>query len=123
MAEAIRRTAEAGAAVALTGRALAQLEAELGGTEAALLWLVDLATGRNKPVAVNLPTPDGGSQTIALSPRGWGEERLRGWLGGRAEQLAEMFGPLAGPPYRPDWNAAPAPKRAERRRRRKERRR
>ena len=119
MVEAIRRTAEAGAAVALTGRALAQLEAELGGTEAALLWLVDLATNTNRPIVVNLPAADGNSQTIALSPRGWGEERLRGWLGGRAAELAETFGPLDGPPHRPERDGTPAPNRAERRRRRK----
>lgn len=49
-----------------------------------------LGTGR--PIAVNLPTDDG-SRTVFVAPRDWTEERLRGWVAGRHEELGAAFGP------------------------------
>src|SRR5687768_4380838 len=81
--EAIRPMAERGIPCLLTARMLADLVAELGSYEAATLWLVELATLTNRPMMVNVPTTEG-STTVLLAPRGWGDERLRGWAGGLA---------------------------------------
>jgi hypothetical protein len=90
--ELIRPMAERGTPCLLTARMLRDLVAELGSYEVATLWLVDLATLCGKPMMVNLPTAEG-SQTVMLAPRGWGQERLRGWAGGLSEGLEAMFGP------------------------------
>jgi hypothetical protein len=90
--ELIRPMAERGIPCLLTSRMLHDLERELGTMEAAITWLVDLATMTNRPMMVNVPTVEG-SQTVMLAPRGWGQERLSGWAGGMAEGLEAMFGP------------------------------
>jgi hypothetical protein len=90
--ELLRAMAEKGIPCLLTRRMLADLERELGTMQAAISWLIELATLTNRPMMVNLPTADG-SQTVLLAPRGWGEERLKGWAGGLSEGLEAMFGP------------------------------
>ena len=36
--------------------------------------------------------PDGAT-TMFLAPKGWTDERLRGWAAGHDDALQEMFGP------------------------------
>jgi hypothetical protein len=71
----------------LSHRALATLTAEFRSPKRAAHWLARLAQRRGRPVLVNVPTADG-SRTVALSPRGWSEERLLGWLAGHAGLMA-----------------------------------
>lgn len=89
----LRTAAEAGTTVGLTHRMLADLEAELGGMAPALEWLVGLATMTGRPVSVNLPNGPDASQTVALAPKGWGSERLAGYVGGLKDELEAMYGP------------------------------
>jgi hypothetical protein len=88
----LRTAAEAGTTVGLTHRMLRDLEAELGGMEPAVEWLVELVTMTGRPVFVNLPTAEG-STTVALAPKGWGSERLTGYVGGLKDELESMYGP------------------------------
>ena len=94
MASAIRTAARAGIPPVLTHRALQQLEAELGGKAADLRWLLDLAGETGRPVLVNLPAADGGSQTVGVAPQGWSQERLVGSLAGLHQELEAEFGPI-----------------------------
>jgi hypothetical protein len=89
--DAIRPMAERGIPCVLTNRMLRDLERELGTMAAAITWLVDLATFTSRPMAVNVETAEG-STTVLLAPRGWGDERLKGWAGGLAEGLERHFG-------------------------------
>jgi hypothetical protein len=89
----LRTAAEAGTTVGLTHRMLRDLEAELGGMDPAIEWLIGLATMTGRPVFVNLPTGPDASQTVALAPKGWGSERLAGFVGGLREELEIMYGP------------------------------
>lgn len=84
--------------VALTNDALNDLSEALGGTEKALEFLVRQATEHDKPIAVNIRDRDG-SQTVFLSPKGWTEERLKGWVGTHKAALEAQFGEVTGPPY------------------------
>ena len=101
------RVARAGTAVGLTHRMFRDLAAELGDHDAACRWLVDLAQEVDRPVLVNMPTGPDTSTTVALAPFWWGEERLRGYVGGLHEEIEEMFGPATirpwggGEPMRP----------------------
>ena len=88
----LRRTAEAGAVVGLTHRMLRDLERELGGMEAAVAWLLELATLAGRPVFINVPNGPDAGQTIALAPPSWSQERLAGFVGGLSEGLEELFG-------------------------------
>jgi hypothetical protein len=90
----LRTAAEAGTVVGLTHRMLNDLSDELGGMEPAIEWLIELATLTGRPVAVNMPTPTG-STTVMLAPKGWGEERLKGWTAGLKDQLEAVHGPIA----------------------------
>jgi hypothetical protein len=87
------RVARAGSTVSLTHRMFADLAAELGDHDAACRWLVDLAQEVDRPVLVNMPTGPDTSTTVALAPFWWGEERLRGYVGGLREEIEEQFGP------------------------------
>src|SRR5687767_11118364 len=89
----LRRAAEAGIAVGLTHNMLRDLEAELGGMGPAVEWLVGLATMTGRPVFVNLPSGPDASRTVALAPKGWGSERLAGYVGGLKGELEAMYGP------------------------------
>ncbi len=92
MAASIRATAQAAPLFLLTVRALADLADELGGMDAAVAFLLGIAESNNRPVAVNLPAPDGSSRTAFLAPRHWTEERLAGWTAGRHQELEDEFG-------------------------------
>jgi hypothetical protein len=89
----LRMTAEAGASIGLTHRMMRDLAEELGGYEPALEWLAELATMTGRPCFVNQPTGRDTSTTVAIPPRGWGEERLAGFVGGLKDELESVYGP------------------------------
>jgi hypothetical protein len=89
----LRRAAEGGVSVGLTHNMLRDLEAELGGMGPAVEWLVGLATLTGRPCFVNLPNGKDTSTTVALAPKGWGSERLAGYVGGLRDELEAMYGP------------------------------
>ncbi len=66
--------------------------AELGGEEAAARHLAKIATNTGRPIAANLPNGEGTSTTVFISPKGWGLERLAGWVAGQRDGLEAMFG-------------------------------
>ena len=92
MAAAIRQAARVAPLLVVKQRAFADLAAELGSMEAAVGELLSVAESVNRPVAVNMPTGADASSTVFISPRGWTEERLRGWIGGRHAELEGAFG-------------------------------
>ena len=94
---ALARTAarDGGPLVCVSHRAYDELADELGGYENAARRLCRIATNTGRPLAVNLPTEDG-SRTAFISPTGWSEDRLRGWVAGHHEELEGAFGPARG---------------------------
>ena len=82
-----------GPPVVVTHRAYADLVAELGSEDAAVRYLVKVAGNTRRPIAVNLPTGPETSATVFVAPKGWSDERLRGWAAGHHEALQAMFGP------------------------------
>ncbi len=90
---ALARLAGAGdALIVVTGRMFSDIAAELGSYDRAARFLAKVATDIGRPLALNLPTPDG-SRTVVVGPRGWSEERTAGWVAARHDALQEMFGP------------------------------
>ena len=81
-----------GPLVCISGRALADLADELGGHEAAAKHLYRVATRTGRPIAANVPTGPDTSMTMFIAPRGWTDERLRGWAAGRHAELEAAFG-------------------------------
>ena len=92
MAAAIRQAARVAPLLVVKQRAFADLATELGSMEAAVGELLSIAESVNRPVAVNMPTGADASSTVFISPRGWTEERRRGWIGGRHAELEGAFG-------------------------------
>jgi len=92
LAGVIETAAVSGPLVVLTARMFQQLARELGSHDAAMRHLLVVSTKANRPVGCNFPTPDG-SRTAFLAPPTWSQERLRGWVGARHEEIAQMFGP------------------------------
>ena len=97
MAASIRgaATAETRPLILLSFRALVALGAELGGPEAAARYLFNLANEVGRPIAINAPEPDGSSRTHFYAPWGWSDERLRGFIGGFADEIEATFGEVA----------------------------
>jgi hypothetical protein len=91
MAGAIRRMAGAAPLLVITGRALLDLAAELGGMDAAALFLLELVESVNRPVGLNFATGDDTSSTAFVAPRGWTQERLQGWIAGHHAELTDAF--------------------------------
>jgi hypothetical protein len=62
-----------------------------------------MAIASGKPVLANGPRQDGaeGSQTVAIGPPDWTQERLAGFCGGLKDELAEAFGEIDGAPAWP----------------------
>jgi hypothetical protein len=85
--------------VMLSGRMFRELVAEFGGEEPALRKLLRICERTNKPMGINIETDDG-SRSVFIAPRSWTQERLRGWVGGRHEDINAMFG--AGAPVTED---------------------
>ena len=84
---------DGGPLVCLTARSYADLAAELGDDEAAVRHLLRVATNTGRPIAVNLPTGPETSTTLFVAPKGWTDERLRGWAAGHHAELEAAFGP------------------------------
>ena len=82
-----------GPLVCVTGRMFAELERELGGPEAAARHLARVATNTGRPICVNFETGAETSTTLFVSPRGWSQDRLRGWAAGHHAEVEAMFGP------------------------------
>jgi hypothetical protein len=78
MAGAIRTAAAASPLLVLAARALVDLAEELGGMDAAVLRLLELAEANDRPIAANFVTGIGTSSTAFIAPRHWSEERLAG---------------------------------------------
>ena len=94
LAAAARAAAyDGGPLVAITGRAYLDLIAELGSDEAAARHLARVATNTARPLCVNLPTGPDTSTTVFVAPKGWTDERLRGWAAGHHAELEAAFGP------------------------------
>jgi hypothetical protein len=90
------RTAAAGVPLfVLTGRALANLVAEVGGHDAAAAELLKIATANGRPIGINFQLSRDRSKTVFVSPKGWSEERLCGWIGGFHLELEDEFGDVA----------------------------
>jgi len=90
-AKAIAVAVRSGPLVILTGRAFAELCAELG-TEAAYRHLIRVATNAGRPIGINAETGKDTSSTAFIAPKGWTEERLRGWVAGRHDEIEAAFG-------------------------------
>ena len=90
---AIREAAHAAPTLlVLTDRVLTDVAAELGGTDAAVRFLVDLAGEIGRPLGVNVETAADTSSTAFIAPRGWSQERLSGWVAAKHEELVAEFG-------------------------------
>ena len=87
------RVARAGSTISLTHRMFKDLAEELGGHEQATRWLADVAQEVDRPMFVNVPTGPDASSTIGFAPFWWGEERLRGYVGGLHQEIEATFGP------------------------------
>ncbi len=84
-----------GPLVCVTGRMFGELERELGGPEAVARRLLRIATATGRPICVNFETGAETSTTMFIAPRGWSEDRLRGWAAGRHAELEAAFGPAS----------------------------
>jgi hypothetical protein len=93
---AVQAAAQAAPFLVVTGRAVGDLARELGSMDAATRWLATVAEQNKRPIGVNLPAPDGSSQTAFIAPRDWTQERLQGWVAGRHAELEAEFGEVAG---------------------------
>jgi EAL domain-containing protein (putative c-di-GMP-specific phosphodiesterase class I) len=80
------------ALVCVTGRAYLDMADELGCDEVAARHLARVATDVGRPLCVNIPTGAETSTTMFVAPKGWTDERLRGWAAGRHAELEAMFG-------------------------------
>ena len=92
MAASLRGAARMSPLLCVTGRALLDLAAELGGVDAAAAFLLAVAEEVGRPVAANVPTGPDTSSTAFVSPPGWTGERLAGWVAGHHAELAAEFG-------------------------------
>jgi hypothetical protein len=90
--KAISAAARMAPLLILTARAYLDLAHELGSDKAAMRHLLRVSERVNRPVGCNFPTPEG-SRTAFIAPRSWTQERLRGWVGGHYEDIADAFGP------------------------------
>ena len=87
--KALRVAAGSAPLLVVTGRALG----ELGGVEAAVRFLITVATNVGRPIGVNVPTGPDSSRSVLVPPKGWGEERLAGWVAGRHREIEAALGP------------------------------
>jgi hypothetical protein len=92
--ETVRELARLGPACVISHRMAAELEAELGSAKQVAKYLARLATRVGRPIGMNGPT-EAGSQTIFISPRGWSDERLAGWVAAKHQELEAEFGPAS----------------------------
>ncbi len=95
MVDAIRAAARAAPMLCLTGRAFADLAAELGGMDTAVTYLLELAESIGKPLGINFETGAETSRTAFIGPRSWPEDKLAGWIAGHHAELEAEFGQVA----------------------------
>ena len=94
-ATAVREAAQAAPALlVLTGQMLGDLAGQLGSADAAVRFLVDLAGEIDRPLGVNVGTGQDTLSTVFISPRGWTDQRLQGWISGHHAELAAGFGDI-----------------------------
>jgi len=89
----IRESAGLAPLTVVSVRMLIELSDELGGHEAAGMFLLSVAEDLGRPIGVNVPTLDGNSRSMFLAPKGWSQERLAGWVAGRHQEIETAFGP------------------------------
>jgi hypothetical protein len=95
--QTIEVAANAGPLVVLTARMFRELAHELGSDDAAMRYVMQVSAKVDKPIGCNFPTDDG-SRTAFMAPASWTQERLRGWVGARHEEITAMFGmAVSGP--------------------------
>ena len=92
-ARAIAAAARSAPLLVASHRAFRDLAAELGGHDEATRHLLAVATAVDAPIAVNVARDGGESTTACIAPKGWTEEKLRGWIGGKREAIEALFGP------------------------------
>lgn len=92
IARVAREVARTKPLICLTGRLFRDLMAELGGIEAAMRHLLQVAEDIGQPIAINFSAGEETSRTAFLAPRSWTPERLQGWIGGHHETVEAMFG-------------------------------
>jgi len=97
LAEVIETAARSGLLVILTARMFRELARELGSNDAAMRHLLAVSIKANRPIGCNFPTANG-SRTAFIAPSTWTQERLRGWVGARHQEIAAMFGPVTPGP-------------------------
>jgi hypothetical protein len=88
--------------VVVTGPALNELTAELGGYDPAVHHLLRVATNTGRAIGVIMETGEDTSSTLFLAPRSWTPKRPRGWVAGRHEAIEGMFG-AATPVAEGEW--------------------
>ena len=76
----------------VTERFFDALSAELGGSRAAAEFSVYIANKSGRPIGYNFSKGDGESRTVFMSPRGWSQERLSGYVAAHHEALEHLFG-------------------------------
>ena len=91
-ARAIAAAARSAPLLVVSHRAFNDLCHELGDLDAAVRHLSRVATNIRRPIGVNMETGVDTSSTAFIAPRGWGRERLAGWVGGHHAEIEEMFG-------------------------------
>jgi hypothetical protein len=72
-----------------------QFGRDFGGDRRARQEQEGLANDVGRPIGLNLEKKDGGSATVFLSPEGWSQERLQGWLGGYHQELERELDSVA----------------------------
>ncbi len=68
-----------------------RLVVELGSPWDVLTWLAELAAKVRHPIALHVA-----GLTTVLSPPGWSEERLRGWISPHLDAVQQAFGTISG---------------------------
>jgi hypothetical protein len=87
----IAKTARFAPLLILTARAFRDLSREMGSDDAAVRFLLRVSEQVNKPIGCNFPAGTG-SRTAFLAPASWTHERLRGWVGGKRDEIEHAFG-------------------------------
>ena len=91
--EALERLAAEVPMVMVGEAAYSHVVAVKGSDEAALRFLLELATRIGRPIGLNASTGEGTSSTLFVPPAGWSEERLQGWVAGHKDELEAELGP------------------------------
>lgn len=88
-----RATASTEVMIAFGAGIARELRQELHSWERVGAWMLEVATETGKPVLLNVEQGDE-SETLAIAPKGWSEERLQGYIAACHEELEEAFGEI-----------------------------